>query len=393
VTASLASLVPLTANAQTEARLDVSLGGTVASNPYLRDGSDTGAVGADLTILPYLNVTDDDTTVTFDGAVSFESFFDQYDVDESVRFGASLENRLSERTTLSADVNFRSSEAAARRFYGTTDLGGLEQGEFPDQNVVDPTLANVSGRTSRLDMTGSIEQIVSANDIFGATLGLGLTRVESATGEDYRDFKSALNYSHRTDERTSLTATFDVGYADYLGRQAGDGVFLTGRGGLKHDINETMYMSLQFGASYAEVEALVGGKQSFTDWSASFDLCDILARETLCVTGSRAPRPTSLGGLTMVNAVSASYGHDFASGNASISASYSRSGRSDSSSVLLGRRGSEVAVVRASYRHDVGRQLSAFVTTTFTSSDEEFATKHENYQILLGLTYRFGRAS
>jgi hypothetical protein len=389
-TASALSLLPMVAAAETVAGVDVSVGGVAASNPYLVTGGDTGAVGVNASIRPFVIATEDATTVTIDGDLMLEDFFDQYGTDESARVGASIVHLLNERTTVTAGVSFLSSESGARRYYGGPDLGGLEPGEFPDFEPIDPTLGNISGRTTRLDVDASLSQAVSPNGVIDLTMGLGLTRVETAFAQDYRDSETALSYSHRLNERTSLRFTADVGYADYFDRRAGDGLFATTLAGVDHQLSETMYGSLQVGLSYSDIKVLPSGRENIVSWAARFNLCDALARGTLCINASRSAEPTSLGGITMVSAIGLNFGRTVGvDGYASFTASYSKSGMSDSP-VLLGRRKSEVAYVDGTYTHRLGERVSAYVTPSFTANEDQIAGKEENYQVVLGITYRFG---
>lgn len=389
-TASAVSIVPLSAIAQTVAGVDVSVGGVAASNPYLLTGDDTGSVGVNATVRPFVISTEDATTVTLDGFLMLEDFFDDNGTDESAQVGAGIVHLLNERTTVSADVSFQSTESGARFFYRGADLGGLEPGEFPESTPIDPTLGNISGRTTRLDVNAGLSQAVSTNGVIDLTMGVGLTRVESGAGQDYRDSSTTLSYARRINERTSLRFSADVGYANYFDRRAGDGLFVTTLAGVDHQLTETMYGTLQVGLSYSDVKVLLGGRENMTNWAAEFNLCDTLARGTLCISASRSAQPTSLGGITMVSAIGFNYGRAIGiAGQASFTANYSKSGISDSP-VLLGRRKSEVAYVEGSYSHRLGERVSAYVTPSFAANEDEFAGKEENYQVVLGITYRFG---
>jgi hypothetical protein len=93
-----------------------------------------------------------------------------------------------------------------------------------------------------------------------------------------------------------------------------------------------------------------------------------------------------------VSSIGVSYSREIgADGNVSLTAGYTKSGMPDSSPILLGRRESDVANVSGSYTHRIGQRLSAFITPSFTSAEDEFAGKQENYQVLLGITYHFGK--
>lgn len=390
-TATALSLVPLAARAETVAGVDVSVGGLAASNPYFLPGSDTESGAVSLSLRPYISYTEDATTVILDGTLDLEHFFDHYGTDESAQVAGSLVHRLNERTTVTAGVGYMSSESAARHFYGGADLTGLQPGEFPDSSVVDPTLGNLSGRTSLLNFNLGLEQQVSTRGTINLNSRIGFTEVEVGTVGDYRDTSSSVSYTQQIDERTSWVVSLHAGYADYAERRAGDGLFTNALVGVDHKFTESMYGSFQVGFSYAAVNVLLGDREEVTNWAASLDLCDMLARGTVCVTGSRAAQPTSLGGVTMVNSVGLSYARAVGrAGNVSLGASYSKSGMS-SSPTFLGRRESEVAFLSATYSHQVAERLSAFITPSFASRDDEFAAKQENYQALLGVTYHFGK--
>ena len=58
----LAILPAAQAGAQTRASVDVSVGATAATDPFLVDGPDSGAIGANLTIDPSIFVEGDATT-------------------------------------------------------------------------------------------------------------------------------------------------------------------------------------------------------------------------------------------------------------------------------------------------------------------------------------------
>lgn len=390
-TTLVAAFLPSTAAAETRARLDASLGATAASNPYLLDREDAEAVGADLTLRPQVTLSEDDTIVTLNGQITLETFFDDQELNDTVQVGASVEHRANERTTVSANVGFRTSESAARRFFGGTDLSELDPGEFPSDPILDPTLGIATGRATRLDAQFAVRRLVSTNGVLDLTAGAGLTRVESANGNDFRDTKLAGSYARTLDERTALRVTIDGGYVDYLDRRAGDGYFLTALAGADYQFSESMYGSVQLGVSYSAIDTVGTGRRKLTDWSATFDLCDMLARGTLCVTASRSAQPTSFAGITTVSAIGINYQRVIgADGNVSLAANYSRSDTPSTSFLVLRGPRSEIANAAATYSHRLNHRLSAFVTPSFTGHGSEFAGWVENYQVVVGVTYHFG---
>ena len=390
--AATSGTVPLVARAETRVNVDVSAGATAASNPYLLVGPDTQALGANLTIDPSIFFEKEDTSILLDGSLSLEKFFRRYGFDESIALAASGEHRVDERTTLAANVGFRSSESAARRFFGGPDLVELEPGEFPDGGIIDPTLGNLGGRTKRLDVNASVKHVTGPDAVLTASAGLGLTRVESDFGLDYRDSTFDVSYARQLTTKTSFLGTVNIGYADYLGRRAGDGVYVTALAGGEHRFSKSLYVSGQLGASLSAVESTVGGRSTSVSWAGNLDLCDRRTRATLCVTGSRSAQPTSRGGLTTVSSIGASYAHTFGTAaSASITATYARSSRFRTDLAPVFNRHSDLAAVSGTYRHELGERVSAFATPSFTSIADEASSRRENYQILMGLAYHFGR--
>jgi hypothetical protein len=132
VTASTMSIMPLATKAETIASVDASIGALAASNPNFLTGSDTESGAVSLSLHPYISDKQGATTVLIDGNLNLERFFKHYGTDTSAQVGASIEHHVNERTTLSADVGYSSSDSAARHFYGGADLQGLEPGTYPD---------------------------------------------------------------------------------------------------------------------------------------------------------------------------------------------------------------------------------------------------------------------
>lgn len=391
-TAAAACLLPPTATAQSRAGVSVSTGATAASNPYLLDAPDTDAIGANITIDPFVFFEEEDATVTLNGSFTLEKFSENYGTDESASLGASGVYRLDERTTFKTSAGFRTSESAARRYFRGLDLENIEPGEFPDGSLVDPTLGNVMGRTTRLDVDATIERLVGPSSVLTASTGLGLTRVESGSGVDYKNASFVVSYSRQMTERTSLRTSVDAGYVDYLGRRSGDGVFATALVGADHQLSQSTNLSAQVGASVADTTSLVGGRRTTLSWAGEFDLCNTHPRGTLCATASRSAQPTSLGGLTNVTAVGVSYSHSLGTrATASAHAQYARTSRGGEPGFALPNGKSELASVSATYRHRLGERLSAFVTPSFTSIDDDLSDRRSNYQVMLGVSYRFGR--
>ena len=390
-TAAAACFSPAAATAQSRAGVSVSTGATASSNPYLLSGSNTDAIGANITVDPFVYFEDEDAAVTLSGGFTLEQFSKNYGTDASARVGAKGVFRLDERTTFKADAGYRTSRSAARRYFSGPDLENLDPGQFPDNSIVDPTLGNAPGRTTRLDVNASVERQTGPNSVLTASTGLGLTQVESGSGVDYKDASFAVGYSKQIAPTTSLRTTVDAGYVDYLGRRTGDGFFGTAMVGVDRQVSQSVNLSARLGVSVSDTASPLGGRRSTLSWAGEFNLCNTFPRGTLCATASRSAQPTSLSGLTNVTSAGLSYTHSLGTmATISLNGQYAQTSRSKQAGFALSNGKSRLANASLTYRRRLGERLSAFVTPSYTSIDDDMSDRRNNYQVMLGISYRFG---
>ena len=321
-----------------------------------------------------------------------EEFFDKYGLDDSVQLGASGEHRIDEKTTLSTDVGFSSSKSAARRFYLTAPTRIVEGGEVSAASLLDPTLASLTGRSSRLSVNGSVKHLLNPTSSLVASAGMGLTRVNSVSGRDYRDSNLGLEYTRTLSETTSAVVTVNGGYADYLGQRAGDGLFFTSLVGVDHQFSQAIHFSAQIGASIAAIESPIGKRDTTVAWAGNLNLCNKDGRGSVCLTGARATQPTSFGGLTTVSSIGLNYARTFGPrGTASVSATYARTSQASLPFLTGLSRRTELASVSGTFRRKLTERIAAFVTPSLALVDGGQSGRRENYQLLLGVSYIFGR--
>jgi hypothetical protein len=392
--AVLATLVSTGAPAQTHGSVDVSAGIVAASDPFLVGGNDTAAVGANITIDPSIFYEDDTTTFTLQGRVSVDQYFDRYGTDESVALRANGRHRLDERTSLLASSSFTSSRSVSRHVFGLGQLdpGGVGPGEFPEQPIIDPTLGGLGGRTTSLRASTSLERLLSPTSSVQAGASVGLTRINQAIGEDYRDAAITLGYSKRLSERSVALVNGEVSLVDYLNQPVGDGRLVTIMAGLERRLSDSVSVSGQAGVTAVWTDLPGGDSDQRLSFAASLDLCRQNARTSLCATGSRRARPTLAGGISNVTALALSYGRSIGvRGHASLSGSYGRSTRNFAPGNPLASQGSEVLGIAASYDHELNTRMSAYIAPSFSSASNRGLARRENYQVMLGIRYRLGR--
>jgi hypothetical protein len=391
--AASACLVASEAAAQTYASVDISAGGTAATNPYLVDGSDTGAVGANLTVDPTIVFEEGATTFRINGRASIDQYLSRYGTDEALSLAVASKHRIDDRTSVSGSINFSSSRSVSRNRFllGQEGLGELEPGEFPEAPIIDPTLAGLGGRTNTLVASVATDHLLDATSNISVSGSAGWTWIEDGAGQDYRNSLLAVRYRKRLSEKTVLVGSVQGAYADYRNQDSGDSVFATTMAGAERQLSETTSLSAQLGGSWVSGKTALGTTDRSLSFSASLDLCTRTELGRGCVTFSRLPQPTAAGGVSSVTAVSVSYFRLIsAREQISVSAHYGRSSGFRSGPALV-TGSNEVVGATASYSRRVSDRLSAHVSPSFTSASGRMSGSRENLQILIGLSYRMGQ--
>lgn len=381
------------AAAQTRAAVDVSIGATAATDPFLLDTPDSEAIGVNLTVDPSISFEGDATTVTFQGRLSLDQYLSRYGLDESVNLGLTGNHRFDERTRLSTSSSFSSSRSVTRHRFalGQIDLGGVEPGQFPAQPVIDPTLGSLGGRTNSLDASLSLERLLTPTSALQVGSSVGLVRVGRGFGHDYRDAALRFGYSRRLSERTVALLNTEGNVIDYLGRRASDARLVSLLAGLERQLSNTFRMSGQVGVSSVWMDLPVSGQRQRFSLAAALDLCNQNEWTSLCAFGSHRAQPTAVGGISNVTAFGVSYAQRVSEkGRASLSGSYGRSGESLGLNLPQPNAGSRVIGVAATYAHDVAPRIAGYVTPSFSSVSDRVSGARQNYQVVLGVRFRLG---
>jgi hypothetical protein len=378
------------AHAQTRERLDVAISGSADTNPFLLPGEETDSGTVTLTVDPAVFIEDDRATLAIEGRFRLEQYTTRYGTDLSASLNASGTSRLSERTTLSSRVGFRSSRSAARDAFLSNDgdLFELPVDEFLPDLVPDVTTA---GRRTRLTaFEGAVSLAHALSPLDGIEFGVRASHVDTDAVGDHRIAGFAGGYRRRVTERTWADATFDLGYADYLGRSNGDAIFLTQLVGAEHQVTQSTSVSAQAGATYTSIETLAGDSRKNVAFAVSFDLCDRRARQTLCATASRKAHPTAFGGVSTVTSLGVSYGANLGEKDRiSFAGRYGRS----KSIVEEGfqDQDSKVFTLSSTYSRDLNDRLSAFVAPSFSRvNSDHLLERRSNFRVEVGVRMRIG---
>ena len=388
---------PWLAHAETYGTVDVSAQGTAASNPFLRTGDDTDAVGAGVQIDPSLVFDDVTAKATLSGSLRVDQFSNSYGTEAAGRLRLGVIQTLDERTSISSSASFQTSRSAVRDLFGSGPLepGDLvaEPGVFPpDFEIPDVSGAGLRSRTTSFSGASSLTRALGPRDSLSLGVNAGLTRSEADVGGDYERWGLFGTYGRQVSVRTQLYLSADAGFADYRDTTQGDGRYLTPVVGVQHQFSDTLAAHAEIGASFANVEGPGGVDVQRTTLAGEASICQRYARSSLCAAVSRRAQPTAFGGITSNTAASVSYGVQINENDRlSLQSSYGRSDRSVSG---LGGNFDKQDVLSASadYRHRFAERLFAFVNPRF---EKIFAggtrPGRDNVEVMVGITYRIGR--
>ena len=402
--AIIALTVPSALAAQ-DVEVRVSAEAGVESNPYLvSDNLDTDDDGltamVGIAIEPSVYFTDERSTFRLNSSFRLREYEGERS-NESIYVNAGGTNRISERTSLTANASFGTSRSAVQDIFraGTPDLLDPVEGIDPEFPEFDPTLAGVDRRTYSYGARASLTRQLTERDAVSFGVDASQTTIDGDFGNDYRRAGGVVNYARQLTERTSLQSSVTIAKNDLLGQSFGDGVSVTPLIGVAQQINEQLSWSASAGLTYSEIDDGRGGNFTNTDWAGFFQLCRRAERSALCANAARDARATTFGGLT--TSTSASLAYNFMPSQVDrirLGANYRRSKRILSNEII-DEFGNGVVFpddtfefwgVNAGYSRNLTDRLYAFSDVSYTDAIGGTTARDGNFRAAVGLTYRFG---
>ena len=381
---------------QVEKRVDISVGASASTDPFLegdRDGSDSAAGSIFLQVDPSITISDEVTVATVGGTLRYGYYPGRIGSDETVRLNGAVSRRIDERLNVSANVSVQTSRSAAQDvLFSEPSVLGPEN-SFPEPTIIDLTVAGL--RTRSYGVNGGIMGAYALSPTDSVSLGV-TSRARFYDGDVGQDFvlnSATAQYGRAVSETLNVSAALDVGMASYLDRALGDAIIVTPTVGARYRLNETASLDGRIGVSVARIDLGPEGKDTRYYLAANASYCDRLLEGSVCLSAQRNARPTGFAGISAVTAVSAGYSRPL-SDTESLAASvrYSRNDRSidtgfggeldDNTTELFGASGT--------YRRQIGERLSAFVTPNFSQIFDGPAGRHTNISVLAGVTVTIG---
>ncbi len=373
-----------------EMTLDVSVGGGVATNPYLDSNGKTSG-SATVAITPTVVVEDDLGETRLSGDLRLTRYLQRYGSDISGALEAATTRKLDERTQLQIAASARTSRSALRDGLIFASTPGDTPGPLvpPLSPVLDTTIAGTRARTTNIGTTISVAHQLDAVSGLNAGIDLNGTYIDKNAGFDYRSFSAFLGYQRKLSPRTSVTAGTQVGVVDYLGRRTGDSLIVSPRAGIQQQLSDRMNLLADVGISFVRT-AVIGGHSERVSFAGSFALCDRSPNRSLCLSASRSAQPTALGGVSTVTTAALDYDARLSRvDRLSLGARYGRTNEDGAGLPLL--RVTDFIGASATYSRDISERVALTVTPSYAKFFDDLQPRRANYALMFGLTMKFGK--
>jgi hypothetical protein len=373
-----------------EVTLDVSVGGGIATNPFL-DGNSKTSGSATIAISPSVVVDDGLGETRLSGDLRLTQYLQRYGSDISGALEASTTRKLNERTQLQVGASARTSRSALRDGLIFASAPGDTPGPLvpPLSPILDTTLAGTRARTTVIATTISIAHRLDEVSAINAGVELNGTYISKDAGFDYRSISTFVGYQRQLSPRTAVTLGTQVGGVDYLGRRTGDSLIVSPRAGVQQQLSDRLNLVADAGISFVRT-AVIGGHSERVTFAGSLGLCDRSPNRSLCLSASRSAQPTALGGVSTVTSAALNYDARLSRvDRVSLGARYGRTNEDGAGLPLV--RVTDFVGASATYSRDISERVALTVTPSYAKFFDDLQPRRANYALMFGLTMKFGK--
>lgn len=376
-----------------QASVDVSVGGSVASNPFLyEDGKAAGSMSVN--VAPQLIFEDEVSRTVIGGNLRLAQYTNRYGTDIAGRLQVSDERLVDERTTLRIGASVLSSRSALQD--GLLSVERPQPGPGPLlPPVLPPIDTTIAGTRSRVtSLNASIGVSYSLDEVSSINLSTSLSAAYfgNDVGFDYRTIGTQLGYQRKLSDRTSINIGVQGSLVDYLGRTTGDSRIVSPTIGVQHQLSDRISVSASAGVSNVRTDVGPGGHREVTSFAGSLGICNENDRQSMCLSASRSAQPTALGGVSTVSSIAAVYNFQASSVDRfSLAARYGKTDqRANSLSGFPIFRVTEIVGASGSYSRELNDRLTLSVTPSYSKIYDAASKRDANFALMVNLTMRFG---
>lgn len=380
------------ANAQETAEVELRAGAVAATNPFLTAGEDPQSVALSVEVLPTMTWNDEVSTLTLNGRLRYEEWLDKYDSDLSGQVGLAVTRQASETLEIFGSASFESIERSSPDLL----VSSIEDGEDlplidPGLEPLDPTLSVGGVRRQSAVATAGFRKQVSAVSQINATLSSAMNWFNEG-GVDYRSSELSLGYQRAIAPNLTFLSEVRGTKSDYLDQARGDGTFGTALAGLSAQVSPTGVLTATAGIAIASVDTGFGENQQGEFFVMAADYCEELLQGRLCLGGSRESRPTTIGGASTLTAVDVGWNRAFDRGeNISFNLRYSDAKASLAAFDTDNVQRTKFLGASAYYVYPISDRLGVFASPSAIKLFDDPSDRDANYQVMIGLSYVFGR--
>ena len=385
---------PTSALAQTVTQeVAVSVGGSVATNPYLEDDDQGASVGGTVEIRPRLTYDTSVTRFDLEAFAQGTAFVDKYGFEDDYGVSAGVNHRASERLGLRMNAGVSSLASPATDSLWSPDLGGVTPSEpLPPQIPVDDvTVLGQRGRSTSISAGAGAEYIINAQnsvDFEGSYQDVSLTHPGTS---DYNTIRFDGRYTRVLSERASVGLIAGYRRFNYDDTLQPDARSITALGSISWRLGEAWSLTASAGAQRTRTdESATAPAFTHTSLTANATLCRSDERERLCLDYSRQAQPTGLAGIRNTDAASLSYNVRVSeSDTVSLGGSYSRS--SGLGSGVTAFPAMTFAGVRGDFQHRFNSRLSGYAEVSVDRIRRSGLSVDPRVRVGAGVRYLLGR--
>lgn len=368
--------------------MNVGVSGGFASNPLGSGASGTSAGTLTGFANPIVTIDGPTGSVSLSGEVSHTEYSRLYDGSTDFAATLSTSQQISNLTSLTGGVGFRS------QFRDALDSIIDPLNELPlDPDVpivVDPSAAETYGqRSETLFANVGLTTALSPRDSlsFSGRASRASYPNSAFASQSYDNYGGGVSYLRAISANTSIGLSVDAFWSDYRHSAFGDGSRISPAAILQTRLAPRVALSVSLGVTLSDTELAVGSVKD-TSLYANASLCHRGERSTLCASGSRSVAPSSITGTSLVTAAGVSYNYRIDS-RSTLSAGVSYS---SARSLLTGFAGQDVDYGHANlgYSRQLTQRLSAFVSAGYSDSFDSLIVRNANYSGSVGIRYRLG---
>lgn len=287
-------LAPLDAQ-ETRAAVDVSVGGSYSTNPFLIRGGGAGAFATELAVTPQVTFLDERSEATILARYRRSDYLTRYSAAEGYGVAAQARRAMTPTLTARADLSFDSSIIGQN---GLGVVGVVDSTVQPTPGTPDIAVIGLNQRQNAIVAGLGADWRVGPRDTLTAQGSVSRITYDgnSAALLSSRTTAATVGYSRALSERTSIGVQGSGSWINY-DRPGYSGHTYSPQFTLNRQISQQIRFSLGAGVIFVS-STTPFGTSNVTGLSGTFNGCREAGRTTQCLRAFSDAQPTGLGDVS-----------------------------------------------------------------------------------------------